>query len=97
VFDEQEHVETFAGPLVPFPAATQVVEVGSAQLPVSFNSGWLLLDLNTTVALAGAVPPADPAAAQAFVSVIDSLFGTAQVEHRAAQHDSGTAADHDVP
>jgi hypothetical protein len=96
VFDEQEHVETFAGPLVPFPAATQVVEVGSAQLPVSFNSGWLLLDLNTSVA-PGNNPPIDSAASQAFVSVIDSLFGTAQVEHRAAQHDSGTAADHDVP
>jgi hypothetical protein len=96
VFDEQEHVEVpFSGTLFPFPAATQLVQVGNG-VPVSFSSGWLKLDLNTSVTAAGSNPPVDPAAAQAFVTVIDSLFGTTQVEHRAQQHDSATNADHAV-
>jgi hypothetical protein len=97
VFDEQEHVEVpFSGNQFPFPAATQLVQVGNTGFPVSFSSGWLKLDLNTTVTAAGSNPPVDPAAAQAFVTVIDSLFGTTQVEHRASQEDSGTKADHAV-
>jgi hypothetical protein len=77
-FNEQEQVELpvsypFApqpptGGIVPFPAGTQRVAVGSAELPTSFNFGWVYLDLNTIVA-ASPNPPEDPAAAQAWVDV----------------------------
>jgi hypothetical protein len=38
--------------------------VGSSALPVPYSSGWLFLDLNHAVALAGSNPPADPQAQQ---------------------------------
>lgn len=44
-FDEQEHPQSIPSAVLPFPAATQQVKIGGAQLPVSFDSGWLWLDL----------------------------------------------------
>jgi hypothetical protein len=67
-FDEQEQAEipTFGSP--PFPAATQRVTVGNADFPLTAYSGWLYLNLNTTVL--GVPTTTDPAAAQAWVTVV---------------------------
>jgi hypothetical protein len=90
-FDEQEHPQTLTG--TPFPAATQMVQIGNSALPVSFASGILWLNLNTTVA--GSVgPTGDSAAAQAWVQVIEGKFG---VLHNAQQFDSATKPSHIVP
>jgi hypothetical protein len=82
IFDEQENPSiptTFpispqppTAQFNPFPAETQLAQVNGASLPVPFPYGWLFLDLNTSVAAAGNNPPEDPAAAQAFVSIIMS-------------------------
>jgi hypothetical protein len=90
-FDEQEHPQTILG-VTPFPAATQMVQIGSTALPVSFPAGMLWLDLNTTVA-GTAGPAADLAAAQAWVQVIDGKLG---VLHNAQQYDSATKPSHVV-
>lgn len=98
-FDEQE--ELAAVTTLPFPAETQRVRVGGAELPVSFTSGWLYLNLNTAVAPAGANPPEDDAAAQAWVSVEHRTTESAgrSVIHgagyRAIQLDSATQASHE--
>ncbi len=91
-FDEQEHPQSITG-MAPFGAATQLVQVGGAALPVTFVAGSLFLDLNTTVAGAP-VPSADPAAAQGWVQVIDGKFG---VLHNAQQMDSATKPTHTNP
>ena len=106
-FDEQEHpqfptTEPVWPPLppvtlVPFPSATQKVKINSAAFPVSFNQGWIYLDLNTTVTAAPAVPPVDPAAAQAFVTVVHDDTGIYSVGYRAVALDSAEAALHFVP
>jgi hypothetical protein len=91
-FDEQEHPQTITG-MFPFPAATQMVTVGGSTLPVSFNSGSLILNLNTTV-IGTAGPMGDTAAAQGWVQVIDGKFG---VVHNAQQLDSATKPAHFIP
>jgi hypothetical protein len=91
-FDEQEHPQSITG-VTPFPAATQMVQIGSTALPVSFTAGILWLDLNTTVA-GTAGPTPDTAAAQAWVQVIDGKLG---VLHNAQQFDSATLPSHVVP
>jgi hypothetical protein len=78
IFDEQEHplIQTtfpFApqppsAVPIPFPAGAQRVTVGSSALPVPFGSGWLFIDLNTTVT-GSPNPTEDPAAAQGWVDV----------------------------
>ncbi len=88
-FDEQEHPQTLLG-VTPFPAATQMVQIGSSALPVSFTSGILWLNLNTSVTGA-AGPTGDFAAAQAWVQVIDGKLG---VLHNAQQYDSATKPSH---
>jgi hypothetical protein len=72
-FDEQEHLQAITN-VTPFPAATQMVQIGSTALPVSYPAGILWLDLNTIVAGA-AGPTTDTAAAQAWVQVIDGKLG----------------------
>lgn len=100
-FDEQEHPQVASGNSLfafgtAFPLATQVVRVGSAALPVSFNSGWVFLDLSNTIN-GNPNPPSDPAAAQAWVQVIEQNFnGTISVMHRAQATDSGTRAAHTI-
>jgi hypothetical protein len=90
-FDEQEHPQSLTG-MTPFPAATQMVQIGSTVLPVSFAAGILWLDLNTAVT--GTLgPTADTAAAQAWVQLIDGKLG---VLHNAQQVDSATAPSHVV-
>lgn len=112
-FDEQEHPQVLqkvsfpfgpqppGGPPMPFPAATQKVQMGTATLPVSFSSGWAYYDLNVTVIPAGSVPPADPAAAQAWVMTLRNLNGSsgvfAMIGGDGVQLDSASAALHFVP
>jgi hypothetical protein len=79
-----------------FPAVAQRVRVGSAQLPVVPSSGWLFLNLNHSLAAAGANPPEDSRAAQAWVTVLtrSSDRGTgAQASH----YDSACTARHGAP
>jgi hypothetical protein len=104
MFDEQEHPEVpqtiplapqppQVG-LIPFPAETQRVAVDGPTLPVAFDSGWIFLDLNTTVVAAGSNPPEDPAAAQAWVTIVHDNKGRISVGYRAVQLDSAEAASH---
>ena len=91
-FDEQEHVQTFMSGN-PFPAATQMVQVGGSALPVMFTSGYLFINLNTVVV--GAVGPmSDLSVAQGWVQVIDGKFGAL---HHAQQLDSATFPAHFIP
>jgi hypothetical protein len=107
IFDEQEKVSqpvSFpvsppppSATLVPFPAESQRTLVNGPALPVPFGFGWLFLDLNTVVAAAGANPPIDPAAAQAFVTAFDETGGRFAVGVEAIRLDSACAAAHQVP
>ncbi len=107
IFDEQEQPQvpqTFpvspqppSSGITPFPAEAQSTHVGGADFPVPFDFGWLYLDLNTSVAAAGAVPPEDPAAAQAWVTARMTAQGRFSVGFDAIQLDSACAANHTVP
>jgi hypothetical protein len=97
--DEQEHPELPGVSTTPFPGATQRVTVGSSDLPITTASGWLFLDLNTTSVAAGANPPEDPAAAQAWVTVLQRVQqgpngGRYEVGFRAIRLDSAETASH---
>ena len=99
-FDEQENTEspTFTAP--PFPAATQRVTVGSTALPLTTSSGWLFLNLNTVVT-GGGSGLTDPAAAQAWVTVLNRVQqgpngGRYDVGYRATRLDSARSASHVV-
>ena len=106
IFDEQEHAlvplsfpvspQPPGGGIVPFPAEAQSTVLGGASLPVPFQSGWLFLDLNTTVTPAGSVPPEDPAAAQAWVEVLMNASGRYSVGFDAIRLDSACAANHQL-
>ena len=94
-FDEQEHPQAATGN--PFPAETQIVPIGGAALPVTFTSGWIWLDLNIPAPPSPSRvrndlgnPSFDPAAAQAWVMVVDK-FGAL---HPAEQLDSAVVAWH---
>ena len=106
VFDEQEHpfiqqpfpvLPPPQPPLIPFPAAAQRTRVGGTAFPVPFNFGWLYLNLNTTVVGAGTNPPADPAAAQAWVTAIMDASGKFSVGFDAIQLDRACSANHTHP
>src|SRR5262249_53484889 len=101
IFDEQEHVQvpvrdSFSPSFSPFPAETQRVMVGGSDFPVPYSFGWVDLDLNTTVLPAGSVPPADPAAAQAWVAVKIISGGTFSVGYDAIQLDNAAPAIHSI-
>lgn len=96
-FNEQEQPLTVASPTNIFPAATQRVVVGGAALPVPYNRGWLYLNLNANVAAAGAVPPADPNAAQAYVANVFSWAGRYSAGSRATALDNASAPNHYTP
>lgn len=55
-----------------FPVVAQRVRVGAPplRLRTGYDFGWMYLDLNTAVAAAGANPPEDPGAAQAWVGAV---------------------------
>jgi hypothetical protein len=99
-FDEQEHIEAPGFSTPPFPAATQRVTVGSASLPTTAFAGWLYLNLNATVS-GSPNPPEDPAAAQAWVTVLQRVQqgpngGRYDVGFRAIRLDSAASASHVV-
>jgi len=105
IFDEQEHPltpTTFpfspqppnAG-VIPFPAEAQRTHVGGAAFPVTFDFGWLYLDLNTAVAAAGANPPEDAGADQAWVTAVMTENGRFSVGFDALHLDSACDALHD--
>ena len=104
IFDEQEHPEvpqTFPfSPqppgdfLTPFPAESQRTDVDGEDLPVPFDFGWLFLNLNTNVAAAGANPPEDPLAAQAWIETTMDADGRFSVGFDAIQLDHATIANH---
>ncbi len=104
IFDEAEtpelqQVPPFSPPppgdfLIPFPAEAQRTAVDGEDFPVSFDFGWIFLNLNTTVAAAGSNPPEDPAAAQAWVTVVMDASGRFSVGYDAIQLDSACAASH---
>jgi hypothetical protein len=96
--NEQEQAEVPSLATSPFPAATQRVTVASSALPVTAFSGWLFLDLNTTVS-GSPNPPEDPAAAQAWVTVLQRVQqgpngGRYDVGYRAIRLDSAATANH---
>jgi hypothetical protein len=105
-FDEAEtpelqQVPPFSPPppgdfLIPFPAEAQRTAVDGEDFPVSFDFGWIFLNLNTTVAPAGSNPPEDPAAAQAWVTVVMDASGRFSVGYDAIQLDSACAASHSL-
>ena len=107
IFDEQENPDiptTFpvspqppGTSVIPFPAEAQRTEVDGAAFPVPYDFGWLYLDLNTTVTIAGAVPPEDPIAAQAWVTASMSAEGRFAVGFDAVQLDNATNANHSTP
>jgi len=104
IFDEQEHPEvpqTFpfspqppGDTINPFPAEAQRTDVDGEDLPVPFDFGWLYLNLNTTVAAAGANPPEDPAAAQAWIETVMDADGRFSVGFDAIQLNNATNASH---
>jgi hypothetical protein len=104
IFDEQEHptvpqsIPVSPQPpqsgIIPFPAEAQSTAVGGAAFPVIPQFGWLFLNLNTTVAAAGSVPPEDPAAAQAWVEAVMSALGRYSVGFDAIKLDSACTANH---
>jgi hypothetical protein len=107
IFDEEENPEVpqqfpFSPPLqddaiTPCPAETQRTEVDGPDFPVTPSVGWLYLNLNTTVAAAGANPPEDPAAAQAWVTTVMDADGRFSVGFDATQLDSACNALHFTP
>jgi hypothetical protein len=106
IFDEQEtpelqEVPPFSPPppgdfLIPFPAEAQRTAVDGEDFPVSFDFGWIFMNLNTTVAAAGSNPPEDPAAAQAWVTVVMDASGRFSVGFDAIQLDSACNASHSL-
>jgi hypothetical protein len=96
IFNDQEGVTLVDPVVMPFPAASQRVPVGSANLPVPYASGWLLLNLNTTVIPAGSNPPEDPAAAQAWVVVHHLATGRFSAGFAASLLDSAMNAVHTI-
>jgi hypothetical protein len=112
-FDTQEH-PTQVGVVAPshipgeppppslLPAAVNVVAIGPGGFEGLAPRGFLSLDLNTVVAAAGASPPADPAAAQAYVLGIahpEAVPGASPLTttSSAVPLDSATYAIHALP
>jgi len=107
VFDEQENPHIVPsipiGPPppsndpIPFPAEANRTKVNGPDLPVPFDFGWLYLNLNSSNAVAGANPPEDPIAAQAWVTTNMSAEGRFSVGFDAIRLDSATKALHFIP
>lgn len=95
-FDELENVEELSALEFPFPTEAQKTRIDGFDFPVSFPSGWLFLDLNTTVVAAGANPPEDPAGAQAWVTHVLS-GGTISLGFDAVHLDSACQPRHKQP
>ena len=104
IFDEEENPEVAqvlstspASPDSPFPTEAQRTAVNGDLLPVPFDFGWLYLNLNTSGAAAGNNPPEDPAAAQAWVTVVMDAEGRFSMGYDAIQLDNARRARHQAP
>ncbi len=104
-FDQQETPELqqtppFSPPpgggdwLIPFPAEAQRTAIDGEDFPVSFSFGWIYLDLNTFVIPAGFNPAEDPAAEQAWVTVVMDASGRFSVGYDAIRLDSACRVNH---
>ncbi|HEV8579710.1 MAG TPA: hypothetical protein VGX68_11580 [Thermoanaerobaculia bacterium] len=108
-FDEEENVDVGPPPFpispvppqvdfVLCPAETQRIGIGgNGGFPVASDFGWIYANLNQTNAPAGANPPEDPTAAQAWLTVVMDAQGRFSVGFDAVQLDSACAALHSVP
>ena len=104
IFDEEENPEVpdtlpVSPPLpgtslIPFPAEANRTRVNGPALPATPVFGWLYLNLNTTVTAAGANPPEDPAAAQAWVMAVMDAEGRFSAGFDADRLDSAARAHH---
>ena len=104
IFDEQENPEVPqtlpvspqppGEALSPFGAEAQRTAVDSEDFPVSFDFGWLYLNLNHTVNID---PREDPDAAQAWVTAVMDADGRFSVGFDAIQLDNATRAFHGAP
>jgi hypothetical protein len=102
-FDEQENPELLTPPpfappppaptVLPFGFGAQRVTVGSALLPTSYSAGLLFLNLNT-FPVGSSIPPEDPGAAQAFVSVHLKGVGRYSTGWQATMLDSAKTPSH---
>jgi len=91
-FDNEEQVAN--GNTGAFPLATQRVALGSAGLPAPGRSGWIYLGLGHA---AGVANSNDPAAAQAWVSVLQRLDDPSRSGADAHPLDRANAARHNHP
>lgn len=80
-----------------FQAVAQRVRVGKLPLPVRYPFGWLYMNLNGAIAAAGAVPPEDPNAAQAWVLTVETGGTTLSAGFEAMHYDSACDAHHGYP
>ena len=104
IFDEQENPEVPqtlpvspqppGDQIIPFPAEAQRTAVDGEDFPVSFDFGWLYLNLNHTVNID---PREDPDAAQAWVTAVMDADGRFSVGFDAIQLDNATRAFHGAP
>lgn len=76
--------------LIPFPWEAQRTAVGGVDFPVQFGSGWLYLNLNTTIA--GSQVNENPPYVQNWVTTIMSADGRFSVGYDAIQLDNVTFA-----
>lgn len=94
LFDNQELPQAMS-PAAPFPLAAQRVTLG---LPASGKSAWAYLGLSYLSPDAGSVPPADQAADQAYVAVLQyPESGITSTGSGAISLDSGQNARHVHP
>ncbi len=100
VFDEQENPEIPVLPpippfptstLTPFTAAAQITKVGGSDFPVTTASGWIYMNLNTTIV--GASGPSDLAANQGWVDMVLESKGKYSASYRATSFDSARNAN----
>jgi len=112
IFDEQEDVETpptcHFSPCPPntqagFPAETQKIPLGGSLFPITFEAGWLWLDLNHSGGPSGLNDPNEAASwvVNAYDNTNNTTFNKAgntwEINERAIQLDSGTNPNHCVP
>jgi hypothetical protein len=79
------------------PAEAQRTIIGGAQFPVTPDFGWIYANLNQSNATAGANPPEDPLASQAWVTVVMDAQGRFSVGFDAIELDSACTALHFTP
>jgi hypothetical protein len=97
-FNEQEAAEQLSFDALPFPGATQRVTVASADLPVTFASGMIHLNLNTFVVAGPGPPLVDPSTSQSWITVLQRALqgpngGRYEAGFRAIRLDSARNPD----